>query len=134
MADTGISKDQLKEILAEVIKAVKEPTVLEQRKIVKQEEEIRQAQEDRKKLAESLIQDKENKRTNQRICSHEHKNGDSHCVYIIEKNSPGYILCQRNQCKIRPGVAPENYKGDDIYSTELFNKLFQKLPSNEMFQ
>ena len=129
--NVSISKDDLKDIIASAVSAAvaasKAPSVIEQREIDKQEQEIRQAQEDRKKIAESVLQDIEQKRTTQLICSHEHRNGDSHCVYIVEKNGPGFILCQKNQCKIRPGIASAGYAGNDIYDTATFNRLFQKL-------
>jgi hypothetical protein len=131
-----ISKSDLQELLAGVVKAVKEPTALEQKKMDAEAKTVAQAQEDRKKLSQSVLEDIANKRFIQSVCSHEHKNGDSHCVYIQESKGPGYILCQKNQCKIRPGTAPTDGTADAgaIYDTALFNKLFQKLPSNEMFQ
>ena len=132
--EVRITKQDLADIVAAAVRAAKEPTVIEQRKIDAEQKEIEQAQDDRKKLAASILEDKENKKAMQRICSHEHKNGDSHCVYIMERTGPGYILCQKNQCKIRPGNQPANFKGDDIYDTALFNRIFQKLPGNELFQ
>ena len=129
----ALTAQDLKGIIAETVKAAKAPNVIEQQKLDQEEKARELAQEQRKNLSESVLADKENKRVVQHICSHEHKSGDSHCVYIMEKVGPGYLLCQKNQCKIRPGAPPKNYKGDDIYDTDLFNRIFQKLPSNEMF-
>jgi hypothetical protein len=44
--------------------------------------------------------------------------------------SPGYLLCQKFQCKIRPEPRPEKgFDPDAIYDTAQFNKIFQKLQS-----
>ena len=121
--------------VSEAVKAAKEPSVIEQRQLDAEQKELEAKNEERKSNAAQQLEIIANKRMTQSICSHQHRDGNSHCVYIMEKSGPGYILCQKNQCKIRPGVKPEkNYNGTDIYDTALFNKLFQSLPSNEMFQ
>lgn len=129
----GITKDDLKEILTAVVEIAKAPSVLEQRKLTAQNAEIEQAQRERQTLAQSMLEEIENKKNIQRLCSHEHRNGDTHAVYVQEKSGPGYFICQKNQCKIRPGAAPEGYKGGDIYDTALFNRLFQKSANNDIF-
>lgn len=134
MPEQTVTVSDLKEILRDVIREVKAPNVVEQKKLDEQARQTEIAQDNRRKQADLMIEDQKNKRFVQRACSHEHRNGDSHCVYIIEKNTPGYILCQKCQGKVRPGGAPKGYKGDDIYDTALFNRMFQKLPSNELFQ
>ena len=131
--NTGLSKEDLAAVLSQVIKAVKEPTAIEQRKLDAEQRILNQAQVERKNLAESVIQEKQQKMAQQRVCSHTHKNGDPHGVYITEPTGPGYILCQKNQCIIRPGVQPKDYKGNAIYDTALFNKIFQTLPNGEIF-
>jgi hypothetical protein len=144
--EQSISISTLKEILAEqarvnqentqkLIEELRKPTVLEQKKLEAEAKALADANQERADNATAMLLKITTKRTEQAICSHKHRNGHSHCVYIMEKApSPGYILCQLNQCKIRPGVAPVDYKGTDIYDTALFNRLFQELPSNEMFQ
>jgi hypothetical protein len=97
--------------------------------------QLKMKQEHRLRTANEVIRTEENKRANQRICSHEHNNGDTHCVWVREENpaSPGFILCQRQQCRIRPGDLTKDYEQPAflrdrgaIYDTNLFNKLFQK--------
>jgi hypothetical protein len=130
-ANTGISAEQLETLLARVIKAVKEPNAIEQRKLDAEQRTIDADQANRKKVAADVLQTRATKRRIQQMCSHEHPNGTSHCVYVKEQVGPGYMLCQKNQCIIRPGVASPNYKGDVIYSNDLFNKIFQKMQSTQ---
>jgi hypothetical protein len=128
-----ITADVLKEMLTSAIAAAKAPNSVEQKKLDAEEQKIKQAQDDRIRLSQTLIADKEQQRLIQRTCSHEHSRGDSHCVYVMEKGTPGYFLCQKNQCIIRPGLEPANYKGNAIFDNALFNKLFQKQSGNEIF-
>lgn len=134
----NLTKKDLADIVSSAVtaavKAANEPTSIEKRKIDKENRDFEQEQKDRAEIGMQAVAQKEQQRAIQRMCSHEHKNGDSHCVYIIEKNGPGYILCQKNQCKIRPEPRPEKNADDAIYDTALFNKVFQKLPGNEIFQ
>jgi hypothetical protein len=131
-------KEQAKqnaEMLASVIQELKKPTLLEQKAIDAEIERIRLANEERKTNSQGILQQMRDKAATQAICSHKHRDGTSHGVFIMEKApSPGYILCQKNQCKIRPGNRPkENADIGAIYDTALFNRLFQELPSNELF-
>ena len=122
---------QNSENLAAVIKAIKEPTALEQKALDKQAQELLSKNESRKRLAGEVITQIENKKYLQSVCSHQH--GDAargtHLVYVKEQRGPGYLICQKNQCKIRPGNPPEGYKGTDIYNTAEFNRLFQTIPN-----
>jgi hypothetical protein len=124
------------EMLKEVIQELKKPTLLEQKAIDAELERLKAANEERRVNSEGIKMQMADKRLNQSICSHKHRDGNSHCVFVMEKApSPGYILCQKNQCKIRPGAAPaQNADFGAIYDTGLFNRLFQELPSNELFQ
>lgn len=123
------------EMLKEVIQELKKPTVLEQKEIDAEIQRIKFANEERKANSAGILQQMHDKQISQTICSHKHRDGNSHCVFIYEKApSPGYILCQKNQCKIRPGEPPrEGPDSSAIYDTALFNQLFQELPTNEMF-
>lgn len=142
----GISLALLREILAEqskqnaeqlksVIEELRKPTALEQKKIDEEVAELISKNEERKSNAQAMIKKSEDKRALQRICTHKGSDGHTHCVFVHDNNGKGtgYILCQRNQCQIRPGAAPAEYNGDVIYDTNLFNALFQTLPSNELF-
>ncbi len=130
--EVSLTPQALKELITSAVsaavKAAKEPTVIEQAELDKQEREAAQKQEARKLQGEAVLEDLNNRRMLQRLCSHEHRNGDTHCVYIQEPKGPGYLLCQKNQCKIRPGVAPKDSASGDIYDTDLFNRIFQKVP------
>ena len=143
--EKSVSMSELREILAAqarenaaalktVIEEIKKPTALEQKKLDAEAKQLLDQNEERKSNSGAILQQIENKRQMQRICTHKHRDGNSHCVYVMEQRGPGYILCQKNQCIIRAGNPPTNYKGNDIYSTDLFNRLFQELPSNELFQ
>ena len=144
--EKSISLSDLKQILADqarqnaeqlatVIQELKKPTVLEQQQLDREKAELLAKNEERKANAQGQKQILAEKRAIQRICSHKHaRTGDSHCVFIHERSGPGYLLCQKNQCIIRPGVQPkENYNGTDIYDTALFNRILQEMPSNELF-
>lgn len=95
--------------------------------------QLEMEQQHRKDTSDQVKQLEVNKRANQMICSHEHTNGDTHCVWVREENpaSPGFILCQKWQCRIRPGAFNKqgtSYERDRgaIYDTAMFNRLFQK--------
>lgn len=127
----SITPEQLQTLIAtaveSAVKAAKQPTVLEQKKLDEEEQARQVAQDQRKRLAASVKESSEQKKAFQRICTHEHRNGDTHMVFVQEQQGPGYLLCQKNQCIVRPGEAPKDYKGYDIYDTELFNRCFQKI-------
>jgi hypothetical protein len=133
----NITKEDLKELItsavAAAVAAVKAPTAEEQRVLDAEKKRIETDQANRLKTADSVKQDIANKKWTHLNCSHEHKNGDTHCVYVAERVGPGYLLCQKNQCIIRPGTPSKNYKGTVVYNTDLFNKIFQKLPGGEIF-
>lgn len=123
--------------VAETIKALKTPTEVEQIELDKKLQEIKTANEDRKKLSQEVLNTMEGKRRLHFACSHEHSDGSTRCIRIQEKNGPGYMLCLWNQCIIRPGAPPKKfdkqgkeipYQGSVIYDTNLFNRIFQKLP------
>lgn len=133
-ATLQLTKDDLAQIVATAIKAAKEPNVVEQRKLDEQNKQIEEAQASRLQTSEGVKQDIKNKRWIHANCSHAHANGDTHAAWVQEKSGPGYFLCQKNQCVIRPGSAPEGYRGTVIFSTDLFNTLFQKARSQEIFQ
>lgn len=123
-----------KQDVLDIIAAVKAPNPVQQAELDRQSAEMQQKQKDRKETSAQVLADIQQKRAIRAICTHEHPNGDSHAVYIQEQVGPGYFICQKNQCKIRPGVKPE--KGGDaeaIYDTREFNRLFQKANTNEIF-
>lgn len=139
-----ISTSDLKEILAEqarqyaeqtkeIITALKQPSVVEQQKLDAEKKEIELRNQERKDNSAAMLQKIENDRMTKLSCTHQHQDGNSHCVLVTEKRGPGYILCQKNQCIIRPGPKPEGYVGTDIYDTALFNRQLQGLPTAELF-
>jgi hypothetical protein len=130
-----ITQETLQQIIATAIAAAKAPNAVEQRQLDEEAKRVEQAQNSRKHLAGEVLADMERKRNAQLICSHEHANGMAHTVYIQEKAGPGYFICQKNQCKIRPEIAEaERTDKAAIYNTHEFNRLFQKqTASNEIF-
>lgn len=130
----ALTKEDLKEILkanqealVEAIREIKKPTEMEQAKIDAEKLATEARQTERKTNSAAVLEQISNRRAIQRMCSHEHPNGDSHCVWVQEKRGPGYLICQKNQCIIRPGKAPQGYQGNAIFDSDLFNKIFQKL-------
>jgi len=116
--------------LAEVIKAIKAPTVLEQKELDKQEREALAANENRKKQAQQVLATMAMKKQGQAVCNHKHPDGNTHLVHVQEPTGPGYLICQKRQCIIRPGKPSDHRRGDTaIYDTALFNQLFQTLPN-----
>src|ERR1022692_1348777 len=109
-----LTKDDLKEILrsnqealVEVIREMKKPNEIEQAEIDTQKRDTAARQLERKTNASSVKEEIVNRRAIKRICSHEHSNGNTHCVWVQERSGPGYLLCQKNQCIIRPGKTPD---------------------------
>lgn len=139
---------QSDERLTKIIAELKKPTVMEQKALDKEAAELLARNEERKANAAGMKAKRDSDRASKRTCRHQHPKGDTHCVWIQERGGPGYILCQMNQCIIRPEPAPKvshgrgpdgkeiwvDYDGDDIYDTNEFNRLWQTLPSNELFQ
>lgn len=143
----GISPEQFKELLATIgqqnieavkaaIEASKLPTVLEQKKLDEAETKHQENLEERRANAAGQKQKLAQKKADQHACTHKHANGHSHMVLVYDNNRAGtnYLMCQSCQAVIRPGVAPENYGGLVIFDTNLYNQLFQTLPTNELFQ
>ena len=128
----GITKEDLAALVGAAVEAARKPNVLEQQTLDVQAATLAARQKERVTNSENILADIERKRWTQQTCSHEHSDGNTHCVYIQEQKGPGYILCQLNQCIIRSGTAAPNYKGTVIYDTNLFNKLFQKCGNREL--
>jgi len=133
-----LTKNDLKEIVsaavaasqASVVEAIRElrkPSELEQARIDAETRDMKAKNDERLTNAASVRATMETKRAIHRACTHEHPNGDSHCTWVQEKAGPGYLICQKNQCIIRPGQPPANYNGDDIYDSPMFSRIFQKL-------
>ena len=119
------------QMLKDVIAEMKKPNVIEQKQLDDLAAKVRSDNENRKSLSGSVKAMIMGKRATQQICSHKHPDGNTHCVYIQEARGSGYILCQKNQCILRPGVAPANYGGNDIYDTKLFNDTLQTLQASQ---
>ncbi len=135
----NLTKSDLAELISTAVTAAvaaaKQPNVIEQAKLDREMKGIIEANAERMENSKGQLELIAAKKWTHETCTHKHKDGNSHCVYVMEKNGPGYILCQKNQCKIRPGEQPEKGKGDPdaIYDTRLFNQVMQELPTNELF-
>lgn len=123
------------EMLATVIQELKKPTVLEQKELDKELQRIMDANEERKGNAQGILAKMKDDEVTRQICTHKHKDGNSHGVFVAEKApSPGYIHCQKCHANVRPVQRPpENADIRAIYDISLFNRMFQELPSSEMF-
>jgi len=125
-----ITQEALKEMMVEAIKAARAPNSVEQMQIDAQVRESKQANENRLKLSQSVADEAKQRKWNRNVCTHKRADGTTRLTHIQEPNGPGYLLCLWNQCKIRPGAAPKNYQGDDIYDTDKFNELIQGVRSS----
>lgn len=109
------------------VKAAKAPSEIEQKQLDAAAKKVAEEQEYRRQTSADVQRGIQEKHAFQHVCSHEHRNGDTHMVYIQDGH---YMLCQLCQAKVRPGVAPAGYNGYDIFDTALFNRSMQKVPSN----
>jgi hypothetical protein len=125
-AAIAITKQDLADIVAAAVRAAKEPTVIEQKKIDEEKAIFDQKQERRRALAKNIRAETENKKRLQAACSHEQPNGGSRAPYISERSGPGYMICLKCTGKVRPGPKPANPDFGCVYDTALFNRLFQK--------
>ena len=112
-ATVSLTKQDLADVVAAAVSAAiaaaKAPNVIEQAKLDREKQQIEQDQANRLKTSQGVLDDIKAKRFTQATCSHEHPDGHTHCVYVMERIGPGYLLCQKNQCIIRPGQASPNY-------------------------
>ncbi len=95
-----LTKADLQDIISVAVTAGKAPNVLEQKKIDEEQKRTEAAQSTRKALSGQVLQDLENRRNIQRICSHEHANGDTHCVYVQEQKGLTTSEVNRPQCAL----------------------------------
>jgi hypothetical protein len=135
----NFTAEDIQNLITAAIAAAKEPSELEKITIEEKraEQEVRrvqiqQEQQTRAETARQQIQIIENKRAGQKICTHKHKKGETHCVFITD-DLGGYIICQKCQAIIRPGVEPAKNNVGAIYDTVLFNQLFQDCSSNGLW-
>jgi arginyl-tRNA synthetase len=113
-----LTAEQLKDIISTVIAESRKPLPPTEEQLA----ELASNQAMRLQQRDLVLIKEQNKRTAQRLCSHMRRNGTTTGVYVANGN---YIICQQEQCIIRPGVAPAGDPGNDIYDTHLFNTLFQ---------
>lgn len=129
-----LTKQDLAELIAAAVTAAKTPNVVEQRKLDQEQKQIEEDQAQRLAVSAGVLEEMKQKRWTHLNHSHEQKNGQSKCAYVHDKMG-GYVICLGCQAKIRPDMPKEQRMDHDaIYDTPLFNKLFQKLPTNELFQ
>jgi hypothetical protein len=109
------------ETLRTVVEEMKKPAPKSEAEIA----QIKQDQASRLDQAQLVLQTMENKKREQRICTHKRPDSSSACV-LIPADGNSYHLCQLCQAKIRPGVAPTGYTGSDFYDTDLFQRILQE--------
>jgi hypothetical protein len=134
--NVSLSAKDLQTLISTAVKtaveAVTQPTEMEQFELEEKRQrreqqrlQIEQEQQTRRETAQQQLAELASKRANQRICTHKHRKGDSHAVFITDELG-GYMLCQKCQGIIRAGEAPKNYGGSVIYDTNLFNRIMQE--------
>lgn len=129
-----LTKQDLAELIAAAVTAAKAPNVVEQKKLDREQKQIEEDQAQRLAVSAGVREEIKQKHWTHLNHAHEHKNGQSKCGFVQDKMG-GYIICLGCQAKIRPDMpAAQRLDHDAIYDTPLFNKLFQKLPTNELFQ
>lgn len=117
---------------------MRKPTDVEQSKIDADEAAKKFAQAERIDNSAAVKQQMQERRRDQLNCSHQHADGHTHLAHTIENgklaNGPGYLLCQWCNGKIRPeNEEVRKLDPQAIYDTALFNRLYQTLPSKEIF-
>ena len=131
--ETVITKGDLKELIdvfREAIDASHRPPPPTPQELAS----IAQQQAERKANSEAYLQAQANKAYSQQVCSHMHSQhagggGGTHMVHVHDNdypNTPGYLLCQKCQVRIRPET-PLFRKLDPqaTFDTEKFNWYFQ---------
>jgi hypothetical protein len=129
-----LTKQDLADLITAAVTAAKAPNTVEQKKLDQEQKQIEEDQKQRLAVSASVIEEMKQKRWTHLNHSHEHKNGASKCTFVQDKLG-GFIICLGCQAKIRPDMpAAQRLDHDAIYDTAMFNKLFQKLPTSELFQ
>lgn len=134
MGDINLTKQDLTDLVAAAVTAAMAAANAPKPLSKKELDEIKQAQEMRKDTAASLLEGKKRARWFQESgCSHEHSKqagGGTHCVHVKDSDHPdsaGFILCQNCQGRFRPDDPKwRKLDPDAIFSTGVFNKLFQE--------
>lgn len=130
--EVGISTKDLVTLIKTIIEETRKPTEYEQvilsekkKALEKEQQDILEANAEREQYAALQKQEEEQKRINQKVCTHKHKlDGRSHLVFV-QDDLGGYVLCQKCQVIVRPGVAPEGYTGHIVYDNAKFNEFVQ---------
>lgn len=117
-----LTAKQLQELVATAVSAAvaeaKKPFVSEQ-----DQKRMEQDQQTRKETADNILRGIEQRKHMQRMCTHTRReDGKTRAVYV---ENGTFMICQACQAIIRPGVAPANDRGTDIYDDQLFYRLFQ---------
>lgn len=119
----------MESVMLSVLEAARKPVLTEQ-----QMEEIKARQEERKENADKERQRRANLMRMRRNCTHHRRDGSCRAVYVKGCGDPtlpdgtgsgNFFICQACQAIVRPGVAPENYGGMDIFDNDLFIRLWQ---------
>lgn len=113
----NLTADDLKSIISAAVASA----VIEAKRPYISEQEQRKLENDQRmrlETAEQVRQGIENRLAMQKRHRHiRREDGKTQMVYIENGH---YLICQECQAVVRPGVAPENYKGRDIYNDQLF--------------
>lgn len=124
----SLTPKQLQDLITAAVTAAvaesKKPAPLTDRELA----EIEQAQDMRLQQRDLTLAEQARKAADKRACTHMRRDNTCSGVYVA---NGGYIICQQCQGIIKPAPAPEGYSGDQIFDTNLFNRLFTLTNANE---
>lgn len=120
----SLTTEQLQALITAAVTAAvvesKKPAPPTEREIA----DIQQAQDMRLQQRDLTLLEQANKAALQRSCTHMRAYPATGTTAVFVENGT-YIICQQCQGIIRPGQAPKDYVGADVYDTNLFNRLYQ---------
>jgi hypothetical protein len=119
----SLSTDQFESMMARLLAEARKPAELTEEQQEEQDRKKQAREQDkelRRQQAQLELERIANRKIEQSMCSHKHKNQNTCTVHVQNGN---YLLCLHCQAVIRPTGA---VGGDsDIFDTNLFNMHFQ---------
>jgi len=112
------------EQVLELIKTLKEPSLMEKRQLAKEEAELAARQKERVENAQLILREVKIKHQDQMDCTHKRGNGQSRAVHNA---NPPFFICQKCQAVIFPGPEPaaEQRIPGAFYDTRMYTELLQ---------
>ena len=120
---TGISLETLEAILNRFAAELRKPADPTEKELAQEEQDrkmrLERAEIEKQKLA--------NRKIEQGLCDHSREDGTGACVPVYdERGMIRFLICQINQCIIRPGTRPTGPEAADcelhIFDNQLFSR------------